>query len=446
MSPCRIILRHLTFQGPTVPAAGLELHAGSNLIWGASNTGKSFTLKALDFMLGGSKPLPSIEERNGYETVWLGFTLTGVGDFTLSRAAAGGRYSLFNGLVAAPGDQGLGTILSAEHDRDKNDNLSAFFLGHLGLRGKMVAKDSVGNKASLSFRNVARLSLIDETAILAERSPVESGQRDTAVLEKSVFRLLLTGSDDSALVPLVDDKTFKASKATRLELFGEMIDEIDKELAANHPDAAELPLVAERLEVALQKMQAEFDNAQRSIGDLLKQKERLARDIPATSERLSDVEVHLERFEQLDAIYASDIQRLESLEEAGFLLALNAGRPCPLCGAPAGAQTHGHEAASAERVRAASAVEIAKTKQQRTELVARSRRSAKSAIGFGPNYLACGKSCSRSRPKSRSWCRRPASTSGRFARSSQRVIMLERASVCWSERTRSRPSDSKQRS
>ena len=368
MKRCRLVLRYLTFQGPTVPSAGIELQPGSNLIWGASNTGKSFTLKALDFMLGGSKSLPSIEERNGYETVWLGVTLTGVGDFTLSRAAAGGRYSLFNGLVTAPGDQGSGKIMSAEHDRDKDDNLSAFLLGHLGLRGKMVAKDSVGNKASLSFRNVARLSLVDETAILAERSPVESGQRDTAVLEKSVFRLLLTGSDDSALVPLVDDKTFRASKATRLELLGEMIDEIEKELVAKHPDAAELPALAERLEAALQKMQTEFDNAQRSIGELLKEKERLAREIPATSERLSDVEVHLERFAQLDAIYESDIQRLESLEEAGFLLGLNTGRPCPLCGAPISAQAHGREAASVERVRAASVVEIAKTKQQRAEL------------------------------------------------------------------------------
>jgi predicted nucleic acid-binding Zn-ribbon protein len=363
-----MVLRHLVFNGPGVAPARLDFREGPNLIWGASNTGKSFTLKAIDFMLGGSKPLPSIEERNGYDTILLGLSLTGVGDFTLYRAAAGGRFELFDGLIAERGERGKGQVLSADHDRQKDDNLSAFLLKNIGLRGKVVAKDSVGNKDSLSFRNVVKLSLVDEAAIQAERSPVESGQRDSAVRERSVFRLFLTGGDDSALVPLVDDKTFKASKATRLELLGEMLDEIDRDLEANHPNAAELPSLLERLESALQKMQSEFENAQRSVGALLKEKERLAREIPATSERLAEIEVHLDRFAQLDAIYVSDIERLEALEEAGFLLSLNRGRPCPLCGAAAEAQTHHHEVASVAKVRSASEAEVAKIKNQRSEL------------------------------------------------------------------------------
>jgi DNA repair ATPase RecN len=50
----RIVLRSLTFTGPDKASAVLTFGDKLTLIWGASNTGKSFTLKALDFMFGGS--------------------------------------------------------------------------------------------------------------------------------------------------------------------------------------------------------------------------------------------------------------------------------------------------------------------------------------------------------------------------------------------------------
>lgn len=65
--PDRIVLRSLSFTGPNKTSAALTFGDKLTLIWGASNTGKSFTLKALDFMFGGSKALPDINEREGYE-------------------------------------------------------------------------------------------------------------------------------------------------------------------------------------------------------------------------------------------------------------------------------------------------------------------------------------------------------------------------------------------
>src|SRR5207244_2947173 len=119
-------------------------------------------------------------------------------------------------------------------------NLSNFLLNSLGLSGKVVADTTFGRKKNLSFRHLTRFVVIDETSILAERSPVESGQRGDIVLDRSVFRLMLTGADDSAIAPLVDDKTLKASKATRLALVDELIGGIDAELLASHRDPVDL--------------------------------------------------------------------------------------------------------------------------------------------------------------------------------------------------------------
>src|SRR3982074_3476832 len=82
MNESRIILRHLVFTGFGVKPARLQFGDGLNIIYGASNTGKSFTLKALNFMLGGNKPLPGIEQRRPYDTVLMGLTLPEQGDIT----------------------------------------------------------------------------------------------------------------------------------------------------------------------------------------------------------------------------------------------------------------------------------------------------------------------------------------------------------------------------
>lgn len=366
MTPPGLIIRHLLFSGPTVKPAELSFLPGTNIIWGASNTGKSFALKSIDFMLGGGKALPGCEERAGYETVWLGFSLAGVGDFTLSRAANGGSFTLYDGLLKSVDPKRKLGVLAATQTAKKS--VSGFLLQHLGLAGKRVANNSFGRTENLSFRHLAGLSLVDETSIQSERSPVESGQRDDKPVEHSVFRLLLTGSDDGALVALPDDKAFSTTKAARLAIMDEMIEALDAELAEDYPDIAELPVQNERLTASLAGIQEEFEDAQRAIGPLLEEKQQLALAIPNIGGRLDEIRTHFGRFQQLDRIYASDIERLEALEEAGFLLSTGGERACPLCGAPSDAQQHKHGLLSIEQQRRAAIAEISKIRSQRVDL------------------------------------------------------------------------------
>lgn len=229
MTEQRLMIRHLVFTGPGVKAAELEFDDGCNIVWGASNTGKSFSLKALDFMLGArggqrKKPgLPDIDERKGYDNILLGVTLAGHGDFTLSRSVAGGNFSLYEGLFSSKPPNVSPRVLSIKHNGENLDNLSNFLLTNLGFGGHLIADNTFGRKRDLSFRDLAHIFIVDESSILAERSPVESGGQTTMTEERSVFRFLLSGVDDNAITTLPDDKTVKQSKATRLALIDEMI-------------------------------------------------------------------------------------------------------------------------------------------------------------------------------------------------------------------------------
>ena len=90
MTAQSLFLRHLVFTGSRKEPAGIEFAHGLNVIYGASETGKSFLLEALDFMLGSSTGLRDIPERVGYDTVFLGMEDSNGQTFTLERSTTGG--------------------------------------------------------------------------------------------------------------------------------------------------------------------------------------------------------------------------------------------------------------------------------------------------------------------------------------------------------------------
>lgn len=368
MSASGLIIKHLVFTGPQVAPAQLNFESGLNLLYGASNTGKSFTLKAIDFMLGGTKDLPEFQERNGYDKLWFGFSLEGVGNFTLSRSINGGSYELHNGLISSANIAEKTQTLAPTQQSKNAKNLPQFLLEQLGFAGKRLAKNAGGETEAISFRDISAISLVDETSIQSERSPIESGQHVSRTKERSVFRLLLTGLDDSSITPVVDEKTFNTSKAVRIEVIEEMLKAVEDKLTGNYQNIADLPAQNERLSMSLEKIQSEFDLVQGSIRKLVVEKQSLSTEIPQVGQRIEEIQVHLDRFAQLDMIYGSDIERLSALEEAGFLLSLGGKKACVLCGAPAEAQKHTQEIENIELVQEAALVETAKIESQRNDL------------------------------------------------------------------------------
>lgn len=364
-----LIIRHLVFTGPNVKPAGLDFEPGSNLIYGASNTGKSFTLKSFDFMFGGQKQLPDFNERKGYEGIWLGFSLEGVGDFTLFRSISGGSYKLYDGLVKSAQIRQKVKILSSKHDPKNDNNLSQFLLKYLELAGKLVAKKAAGEQDGLSFRNLVEILLVNETDIQIERSPIESGNSMTRTKERSVFRLLLTGTDDSSIVTNVNENTFITSKTARLEMIGEMIINVESKLAENYPNIDDLQTHIKLLDEQFKQIQIDLENAQEPIIKLVEKKRSLSVDISKISIRLEEVQFHIERFKQLEEVYLSDIERLKALEEASFILSLSSDLDCPLCGAPAEMQKHTESLRSIGEMQNASLAEIKKIELQRSDLI-----------------------------------------------------------------------------
>jgi hypothetical protein len=167
---------------------------------------------------------------------------------------------------------------------------------------------------------------------------------------------------------VIDPRTFRAATTGKIEVLDEMIAAIDEDLTADYQDPGHLPDQHRRLEETWQAAQSELEAARGSIRNLLSSKWDTANTITRLKRRREEIEINIGRFEQLREVYQSDIQRLEAIEEAGFLLSLGGDRDCPLCGASPEHQKSVHGIDEIERARSAAGAEIAKIRQQSNEL------------------------------------------------------------------------------
>ena len=155
-------LTKLELTGDKAPSAALDFEPGLNVITGASDTGKSYLVEVIDFMLGGSAPPRKIPESLAYSRAHLTITTTTDQTFVLTRALQGGDFSLVDlGETAKPP-----TLLADKLSQHNENNISTFLLGLAGLPKKRVRVNADNTLANLSFRDLAHLSIIDEQRII----------------------------------------------------------------------------------------------------------------------------------------------------------------------------------------------------------------------------------------------------------------------------------------
>lgn len=157
-----LLLRFIRFLGPGKEPAEFTFTPGLNILWGSSDTGKTFLVEAIDFMLGAGGSLKDIPERVGYERILLGLTTAAGKDYTIHRSINGGSFRRYDGLLTdVPGDQKGAKSLSAVHTTKNYNNLSHWLLQEIGLDNKYVLwSKKTGELRSLGFRALAHLCVI----------------------------------------------------------------------------------------------------------------------------------------------------------------------------------------------------------------------------------------------------------------------------------------------
>jgi len=318
----------LAYTAPDKEAAQVYFQRGLNVVCGASDTGKSFIAESIDFMLGGGDTPRDIPERVGYDKVSLTIELPEEQKtYRLERSTGGGDFRRFDvvGLEAVP------TELHARHTQDREDSLSAWLLNAIGLKAKRIRRNAQGVLRSLSFRDIARLVILQQGEISSKTSPYLTGQFVLKTAELSALKLLLTGVDDSAVVRAPSPVEAETS-AARIEILDSLIDQLRGEVAGVGT-AEELTSQLERLQNAMAAANDALRQAQQHLDDRLRRRREAYRNLESANARREEIDSLLARFDLLRNHYNVDLQRLAAIIEAGHFISHMPNGPCPLCGA-----------------------------------------------------------------------------------------------------------------
>lgn len=331
-----IDLVHIAFAGASRDAAVVDFGDALTLVRGPSDTGKSFLVGAIDFMLGASR-LQDLPEMAGYESVLMGLRLDD-GDFTLVRGVSGGRFFLYDELHTVVPSNLEPRVLSQQHNAANDDNLSAWLLGHLGLTGMRLRKNARNETVSLSFRDLAHLAIVDETKIQAEEPPVYSGVTTSRTKDVSVLKLLLEGQDDSGLPAVPDAGEVRRLKGAKLEVVDLLIQRAQQE--AGEASSDDLRDQLARVSTAIDRGQGADQHLRDRRIAVQESLSREATRLRAIGLRRAEIETLNARFGLLREQYELDVQRLEAIIEGGSVLGFFSTGDCPLCGAAIEHQRH----------------------------------------------------------------------------------------------------------
>lgn len=321
-------IKQISYKGPNGVDATLHFEKGLNIVAGSSDTGKSFILETIDYMMGGGKPLEELDELKKYDSLFMEIrTFESDITYTLKRDLELGPFYIKIGSINHIGDEIKYGIKSSNTN---NLNISSFLLGLIGLNSVRL-KSSNETKATkkLSFRDVAHITMIDEVKMFSKDSPILSGNPGTKRAEKSFFEYLISQKDSSHLVKVEKEEIRKTRLNAQIDyvkarLKGDNERLVNIENSLDQSQAVKL----DDLSSINQKYLIYFQQLE---GNKLARKNAIDERTEIESEILYNNQL-LDRFSLLLNHYDADMERLEFIDEGNNLFSLLKYVACPVCG------------------------------------------------------------------------------------------------------------------
>ena len=250
-------LRELRLVGPGKEPAQLRFEPGANIVSGDSDTGKSYMLRCIDFVLGADEMTKVIEEAAGYDRVLLEFENEKNEFLTLGRPLGGGDILVYKQPINAIHDGGE-TVAWRRYGKSTAPDVSSIVLAFAGMpaEGKLRSSGE-GKTTRLTVRVLLPVFLVDETAIIAERSPVLGEATFDETARKRMFSYLLTGQDDSGVIAQERRKVVQVGARAKLALVEELLGQVEERLREDNAvlaDPEEQISTIERLDAAIQNL------------------------------------------------------------------------------------------------------------------------------------------------------------------------------------------------
>lgn len=238
----------LTASGINKEEATILFNCDSHLIFGPTDTGKSYIVECFRYCLGGRDKPKDIGFSEGYTILSLQVKVNDNQEFTIFRDLVSNEQSVYRGFVDI--------IPSSQHNK-LNEDLSSLLVKWSNADGKLILTKR-GVKGNFTAGDIRFISIFDEIRTLDNDAFIGTDS-NLKTRNAASMALVLSGNDDSNMIlPLSTDEINKAKgHAAAIE---EQIESLNKELPEN--------LVISELEDSLGKIDSEIKRVNGVVKDL----------------------------------------------------------------------------------------------------------------------------------------------------------------------------------
>lgn len=301
----------------------IELSSGLNIIYGPSNTGKTYIVKCIDYMFGSERE--PIDISTGYQYVKI-IVRTQCGTITMSRKIGENKIEVFST------DKNIlpGKYAAKANQNNYDKTINSLWLSLIGIDDMhLVICNENYKKQILSWRTFCHMFMLTETKIISECSSILSEQvtSNTAVISSLIF--LLTGQD-FAETEVKDSKEIKKAKKNAVksyinkELFwlSERNQELIDKLKGTHN---------EDIQQELEEIMSKISEYEQKLNEAIEENKNILAQLHEKNESLSECNVLINRYSELTTQYDADLKRLSFIADGEANSKEEFPSHCPFC-------------------------------------------------------------------------------------------------------------------
>lgn len=301
----------------------IELSNGVNIIYGPSNTGKTYIVKCIDYMFGSERE--PIDISTGYQYIKI-IVRTQCGTITMSRKIGENKIEVSSNDNNVPSGKYATKASRTNYDK----TINSVWLSLIGINDlHLVISNENYKKQILSWRTFSHMFMLTETKIISEYSAILSGRdtSNTAVIASLIF--LLSGQN-FAETETKDAKEIKEAKKNAVktyinkELF--RLSERNQELLAQLKENPNIDIAVE-----IEKIMAEISTNEKRINSSIEENQKILAQLYEKNENLSECNVLLNRYDELTTQYDADLKRLNFIVDGEANLNASFSTHCPFC-------------------------------------------------------------------------------------------------------------------
>lgn len=317
------VIKKLTFKGEGKETSSIELKDGLNIIYGPSNTGKTYVAESIDYMFGGEEfPL---SEESGYSVIEIEVE-TDNGQLKIIRDKNTNTIGTVESTIA--GIESKEYSLKPGNGKVRKDTISDVWLKLLGIDEPTdIYRSEDLRTQAFTTRAFNQIFIVKEDYIHQKEPIIKKGNKSITAIKAALLYLL---NDTNYIVKNDDDNKTKATKRKALETY------LNEQMGYISSQREEL---AKKATLDVKNVQAQIDDAlneieihQSKLNSVIDTNRSIYSKLNTLNSSLSENQSLHKKYKALKTQYSSDAKRLQLIID-GEVHEGKIAKPirCPFC-------------------------------------------------------------------------------------------------------------------